>query len=203
MTDTDDVCSHWRPADCEGSVHCPPRCPRFVDRTGEPWVIRPTSKQERGGIVQLYDDEPLERLPCGARKRPQLRNLVDKLLTEGCNFVVTGNDRVVGHALYNPTDDLEPECKVFVHREYRNRGIGTALSKHVVATAAAADRSALTITVDPGNRRARELCDALGFKIIEQFSYEQRDSKTGIMRMRLPLSKAVSFDAQGAPAFTE
>ncbi|WP_436923584.1 N-acetyltransferase family protein [Halosimplex amylolyticum] len=192
MSDTDGACSYWSPADCEGSIHCPPRCPRFVDSQGDRWVVRPPTAEDRDALVEMYDDfapgERAQGLP--PRNRPRVRDWLDDCLGEGCNFVVAGDDRVVGHALYTPTDDPEPEFAIFVHQDYQHRGIGTEVSKHVLAAAVVGDRDALTLVVEPSNRPARRLYDNLGFETVEEVSYNQVGRPMGVLRMRRPLDSS-------------
>ncbi|WP_123538620.1 GNAT family N-acetyltransferase [Halosimplex salinum] len=198
---SDESCSHWEPENCEGSIHCPPRCPRFVDRTGEPWVVRPPTAEDREALVDMYDDFALGQQAQGLppRTRPRIEGWLDDVLTEGCNFVVAGDDRLVGHALYTPTDEAEPEFAVFVHQDYQSRGIGTEVSKHVVAAAAAGDREALTLVVEPDNRAARRLYDRLGFETVEQLSYGQGGIQTGIVRMRREFGPAAAAEFRCPP----
>jgi len=189
MGQSDEVCQYWNVDECEGNVHCPPRCPRFVDREGTPWIVRPATAEDRDALVAMYDDfaphQAAQGLP--PRKRCRIETWLDDILEAGANFVAVGGDEIVGHALYTPTDDEEPEFAVFVHQDYQDRGIGTEVSKHVVATAAVANREALTLIVDPDNRPARRLYDKLGFDITEQLSFERRGRRTETLKMHRPL----------------
>ncbi|WP_436931540.1 N-acetyltransferase family protein [Halosimplex halobium] len=195
MTDADGTCTYWAPTECEGSAHCPPRCPRFVDRTGEAWVVRPATGEDREALVAMYDDfapgEQAQGVP--PRHRPRLEDWIDDCLDDGCNFVVEGDEGPVGHALYTPTDAAEPEFAVFVHQDYQDRGIGTEVSKHVVATAAVADRDALVLVVEPDNRAARHVYDELGFETESEPSVA--GGGLGAVRMRRPL------DTEATPPF--
>jgi len=188
MTDADGTCSYWAPTECEGSAHCPPRCPRFVDRAGEAWLVRPATDADREALIEMYDDfapgEQAQGLP--PRHRPRLEDWIDDCLEDGCNFVVEGDDRLVGHALYTPTDAVEPEFAVFVHQDSQDRGLGTEVSKHVLAAAAVADRDALTLVVEPDNRAARHVYDELGFETESEPSFDA-GGRMGAVRMRRPL----------------
>ncbi|WP_225336345.1 GNAT family N-acetyltransferase [Halomicrobium urmianum] len=192
MADADYRCAYWEPGTCEGSPHCPPRCPRFVDRDGEPWVVRPAGEADRDALVDLYEDaSPSDRVrgravPPGGRTR--VAEWLADLVADGCDVVAARDGHVVGHALYAPTDAAEPELSAFVRPGYRCRGIGTELAKHVAATATAADRDALAAVADADDDAARGLCDRIGFEIVEQFSYDRRDGRIDALRLRLPLS---------------
>lgn len=188
-TDASETC--WRPADCEGDSHCQPRCSRFLDREGEPWQIRPAGGDDAAALVEMYDDfaasERAQGLP--PRTCERIADWVEDRLADGCNVVATDGAAVVGHALYTPTDDPEPEFAVFVHQDVQGRGLGTELSKHVLVTAAAADREALTLIVETSNRVARRLYDRLGFETVDESEAGCRRRPS--VRMRRSLAGAV------------
>ncbi|WP_226013470.1 GNAT family N-acetyltransferase [Halomicrobium salinisoli] len=205
MADADYRCAYWKPGACEGSPHCPPRCPRFVDSDGEPWLVRPAVESDRDALVDLYADaSPSDRVggravPPGGRTR--IAEWLADLVADGCDVVAVRDGHVVGHALYAPTDAAEPELTAFVRPGYRRRGIGTELAKHVAATAAAADRDALAAVTDADDDAGRGLCECLGFEIVEQFSYERRDGGVDALRLRLPLSDSLAEAFQCPPIF--
>lgn len=198
------TCEYWVPSNCEGTRHCPPRCPRFVDDRGKAWLIRPYEPSDREALIGTYlDFDPGQRaqgLP--PRTEREIENWLEYLLEEGCNFVAGAGDRVVGHVVYTPTDARVPELAVFVHQDYQNRGIGTELCRHVVATAAAADRDALVLQVKPGNTPAIRMYDTLGFERVDRPAAEDGTVGAGhAFEMRLPLSPSAAVDAQQPPAF--
>lgn len=162
-------------------------------------------RDDRAALIEMYDDfDPTERAQgVPPRKRPRIESWLDDLLAEGCNFVVADADRVVGHALYTPTDDEEPEFAVFAHQDYQERGIGREVSEHVLATAAVGDRDALTLVVDPTNRAARRLYDRLGFEPVEQSRYERRGRRPDHLRMRRSLSLGDALDRRRPPEVGE
>nr|WP_303646845.1 acetate--CoA ligase [Haloarchaeobius salinus] len=57
------VCDLWNPADCTGTVDCPPRCPRFLDDAGRPHTVYslgdcPTATAERArGLFDCLADD--------------------------------------------------------------------------------------------------------------------------------------------------
>lgn len=201
MGDDATTCAYWDPSSCEGSVHCPPRCPRYVDPKGSTWRILPERETDRELLVEMYREfAPAQRtqgLP--PLDEPTLESWVDDLLNSGCNFVATDGDRVVGHAAYAATDDTEPEFVVFVHQEFQGRGLGPELCKHVLATAAAGDRDALLLTVDPENRRAIQVYERLGFEVVETDDDEQDGPLRWSLRMRCSLETTDVVEFQRPP----
>ncbi len=186
------TCNYWNPSECEGSLHCPARCPRFVDKEGKPWIIRPATVADRKPLLEMYADfDPV----CRAQGLPPLTDerreqWLDMLTTKGNNFVAVDGTGIAGHAVYTPTDDKEPELAVFVHQDYQDCGIGTELCKQLVADAAAAGRDALVLEVEPSNRTARSVYESIGFERIER-SYKRTgvDRRSSSIEMRLDLSK--------------
>ena len=204
MSNSEETCRYWAPSECERTVHCPPRCPRFVDSKGDVWVIRTATDADETALVDMYDDfapgERAQGLP--PRTRTRIESWVADRLEDGCNFVVVGDDRIVGHALYTPTDVAEPEYAVFVHQSVQGRGIGTELSKHVLATAAVGDRDALELVVEPDNRAARKLYDTLGFETVEERSISG-GQRMGAIKMRRRLGPSAQAEFLDRPILRE
>lgn len=193
-------CGYWDPSGCVGSPECPPRCPRFVDKTGRPLTIRDYRPEDRAALERMYrsygTDHRAQGLPPLTDSR--VERWLDTLLEEGRNVVavdVRGGDapeeqpeagsggdgtRIVGHAVYTLRDADEPELAVFVHPANHDRGIGTECCRQVIARAAADEREAIVLSVERTNRRALAVYRHLGFEAVEGKGTE--------MRMRLPLS---------------
>lgn len=192
-------CGYWDPSGCVGSPECPPRCPRFVDKTGRPLTIRDYRPEDRAALEAMYrsygTDHRAQGLPPLTDSR--IERWLDTLLEEGRNVVAvdvrgddppenradgdpSGSGGIVGHAVYTPRDDPEPELAVFVHPDDHDRGIGTECCRQVIARAAADGREAIVLSVERTNRRALAVYRHLGFEAVEGKGTE--------MRMRLPLS---------------
>lgn len=207
LDSTDPSRDAWRPADCEGSIHCPPRCPRFVDRHGDPWLVRPFQAADREPLREMYADfdrsERAQGVPPISEGR--LERWLDRLLDVGCNVVAARDGRIAGHALYAPSDDDEPELAVFVHQAYQRRGLGTELCRHVVATAAAADRDGLVLEVLPSNRTALGIYERLGFEPVDEHGSGRGsdgvDRRSHAMRMRRTFATDGPHESQFPPAF--
>ncbi len=195
------TCEAWAPDECEGTPHCPPRCPRFVDKIGDTWTIEPVGTSGRDALSAMYRDfDPGERaqgLPPIGEER--IDSWLDGLLVDGCNFVARAGERVVGHAAYVASADAEPELAVFVHQDYQGRGIGTELCRHLIATAAAADRDALVLEVEPANRQAIAVYEKLGFERVEERSADDPLRRSLSFEMRLPLWDSRVTDTQNPP----
>ncbi|WP_096391648.1 GNAT family N-acetyltransferase [Halopenitus persicus] len=188
------ACSYWAPDDCEGTPHCPPRCPRFVDKHGTPWTIREATDADRDGLVEMYGTftsvERAQGLPPVNDR--QIDTWLDRLFDRGLNVVAHGPDGIAGHAVYTPTYAAEPELAVFVGPAYHGRGLGTELCKQIIALGAANGREAIELTVEPSNSVACDIYRRLGFEVVERKARE--------IEMRLPLSTATAIEVQHPPA---
>lgn len=189
---TEAGCDGWNSSGCTGTKYCPPRCPRFVDKQGDSWTLRPAREDDLDRLMELYDAfSPADRtlgLPPAVDHR--LRSWIETLLSEGHNIVAEGSDRLGGHVVYTPVDDDRPELAVFVHPAFHNRGIGTELCSQTAAAAVEADREALELHVDRSNRAAITVYRRIGFEVV--------DSDHG-MEMALPLDDPVATEVCAPP----
>lgn len=117
----------------------------------------------------------------------RLEDWLGHLLEAGWNVVARRDGDVVGHAVYTPIGDPEPELAVFVHQSYQGRGLGTELCHHVVAAASAAECDALVLDVKPGNRTAVGIYERLGFERVDHGANGPgRQGHAVRMRLSLP-----------------
>jgi len=183
----------WDSSACTGSPYCPPRCPRFVDKEGDKWILRPAGEQDLDRLVAFYDafgpaDRSMGIPPATDHRR---RSWIETLLAEGHNIVAEGDDRLVGHVAYTPAEADRPELAVFVHPERQDRGIGTELCAQAAAAGVAADRAALELHVDQRNRAAVAVYRRLGFEVVDA---------DHTMHMALELDEAVAANVCAPPA---
>ena len=180
---------------CEGTADCPPRCPRFVDECGEPFLIEPleASRVDVDGLASMYVDYPDAHRTMGLP--PATRDRIDAWLERLCGrgFNVADRDgRPVGHAAYAPRSKVEPQFVVFVDPDFHDRGIGSELCRHLIAYAADAGRDALVLDVDAANERAVRVYRRLGFETVARSGSEPR--------MRLPFDEPIADAVRLPPA---
>ena len=186
------ACDGWDGSECEGTPHCPPRCPRFVDKEGARWTIRPATDADEPFLAEMYEDfgrpHRAQGLPPVSRRRRV--DWIQSMLSEGNNVVAERNGELFGHAMYTPTDADTPELAVFVHPDAQDRGVGTELCRHVIANAAAAGRDGIELHVETGNRPARSVYRTVGFEVVE---------RRGDPRMRPDLDRPIATEARWPP----
>jgi GNAT superfamily N-acetyltransferase len=99
---------------------------------------------------------------------------------------------VIGHGAYSPRWGPDPEMVVFVHPDHHGRGIGSELSRQLVAHAAASGLGSLRLTVDANNEPALSVYRSLGFRI--------NDRRGNDVEMVLPFTDPVARRVQEPPA---
>ncbi|WP_411967493.1 N-acetyltransferase family protein [Haloferax sp. YSSS75] len=183
----------WDPSQCTGTPYCPPRCPRFVDKYGGGLVIRPYQSADWDPLNEMYRDYAMEHRSMGIPPigEKHITEWLSTLVERGRNFVAVGDGRIVGHVVYAPRDDPEPELAIFVHQDSHNRGIGTELCRHVIADAGDSGHEALLLHVAKENRRAIHVYLGLGFEVVPS---ESTDTK-----MRLALDQSVLAATRTTP----
>lgn len=190
------ACGGWQASECEGTPYCPPRCPQFVGKHGEKYLIRPIPADEPvpEAAVKMYLDYPAEHRSMGLppTTERQIRSWLGTLHERGTNLLAWDGDRVVGHTGFAPDDGDEPEFLVYVDPEYHGRGLGTELTRQSIAYAADAGHRALGLNVDCENRTAISVYRKLGFVVVDRASVE--------LEMRLPLDGPTAAESRLAPA---
>ena len=193
-TSTGPTCPAWDHSKCEGTALCPPRCPRFVDKCGEPLVARPFRSEDLDGLVRMYRDyDPdLRSMGLPPARDDEVRSWLERLTERGKNFVALDGDDVIGHTAFAPTDADEPEFVVFVSSGYVDRGIGTELTRQTIAYAAEMERDALTLSVDKNNARA--------VVVYRHHGFEVTGAEPAHVEMRLSLADPIADEVRLPPA---
>lgn len=200
------ACSAWWHGDCEGTDLCPPRCPRFRDDDGRPYLLRPatdaadaTDGSDASGsllddTVAMYRDYPTEHRSMGIPPvhEVRIRQWLDDLAARGRNVVATLDDDVVGHAAYAPRDAAVPEMLVYVDPDHHGRGLGTELTKHVLAYAASDGCDGVALDVSRDNPAAIHVYDSLGF--------ERTDETPAEIEMRVDTDHPIVLHVRKPPA---
>ncbi|MFC6766096.1 GNAT family N-acetyltransferase [Natrinema soli] len=144
---TSSECEGWDNVACEGTDHCPPRCPRYVDDEGDAVLIRPYRESAFESLLKMYDAIETSTMALPPNDPDDREAWLRRLVTDGWNLIATRGDDIIGHVAVVPADAAEPEFAIFVHPAYQNRGIGTELLKHVVARAVDRDHNELHLNV--------------------------------------------------------
>lgn len=188
-----DACA-WNNGACEGTVHCPPRCPRFFSDDGEPMLVQSYRATDRPSLVAMYldlaDDSRTLGLPPSSRDG--IEAWLDHLAAEGWNLVARRAGEIVGHLGTAPADDAVPEFVVFVHQAVRERGVGRALLRHAIAHAADRGHDGLSLVTDADNRAAIRAFRTVAFEITDRPGLD--------VKMELACDQPIAAAVQRPPA---
>lgn len=187
-------CDYWDSSDCEGTAYCPPRCPRFVDEEGVPIIVRRFEEGDFSAVLEMYEalDESNRTMGLPPRGRDGLKSWLRSLTEAGWHVIALDGERVVGHVGVGSNVSPDPEFMIFVLDDYQNRGIGTELIKHVIASAADAGHERIKLKVTRANTRAIAVYQSIGFRI--------SDDQAMQIVMHLPLEGTVAERVQQPPA---
>jgi len=140
----------------------------FKDKVGTLFLVRLYQDEEKDylPLKEMYQGfEPKEGtqgLP--PRTEEKREEWLKSLLKGGINLLALVEERVVGHAALL---EMEPsrnyEYMVFVHQDYQNRGIGTALTQTVKDIAKSMEYHQIWLTVETINLRAIHVYEKVGF----------------------------------------
>jgi RimJ/RimL family protein N-acetyltransferase len=191
------ACDSWDNSGCVGTEYCPPRCPRFIDSTGEPLLVRPFEAGDVSALVAMYEALDAESGTMGLPPTgPEaVESWLARLTETGWNLVALDAGRAVGHVGVAPAGADDPEFVIFVHQDYQGRGLGTELVRQTVAYAADEGYDALSLSVSKGNRRAIHVYRTVGF----QPEGEVLGPEVAV-EMRLPLTTPIADPVRLPPA---
>ena len=147
------------------------RSPRLVrDTCGNPLSLRLYQPEgnDYHSLLEMYQGfEPKERsqgLP--ARLEQQREGWLRYMVDEGINLLAVMEGKVVGHAaLFKMEHDTRCEFLIFIHQDYQDRGIGTALTEMIKELAEELGFEQIWLTVQANNGKAIHMYEKVGFRI--------------------------------------
>lgn len=148
----------------------------FFDSDGSPFIIRPLRPDDHSALRAFYDQfEPKRRAHGLPPAKPErIETWLLSILEQGVHLVLE-RDGLIGHAFVTPTD-REGVCEyaVFLHQDFRGKGIGTQLNFAMIEAARISGVRRLWLTVEPRNKAALRSYVKVGFKYVPEtrFSIE-------------------------------
>jgi CBS domain-containing protein/GNAT superfamily N-acetyltransferase len=142
----------------------------FVNKRGEPILIRTLDERICEGLVQMYlNYQPrnsFQGLPPPNDK--SCIAWVHYMIATGISLVgLSFQHGVVGHVVVFPIDDLACELLIAVAPESQNSGIGTRLLRCCVQLAYEIGFEKIWLPVQANNTRARHVYKKCGFEYVE------------------------------------
>jgi ribosomal protein S18 acetylase RimI-like enzyme len=150
-----------------------PRSPEFPallqDKQGEVYQVREYTPEDRPALELFYREFEPKRAAQGLPPKDgeRIGRWLDSILPQGIHLLTLRAGILVGHALLVPAGaDGVSEYAVFLHRDLRGRGLGTALNRAAIEAARSAGLRSLWLSVEPHNRAALRSYEKAGFTLI-------------------------------------
>ncbi len=161
-------------------------------RKGRKLEVRAYGPGDFGALVQMYKVFEPKRVAQGLPPPdvPRIAHWLDQLQQKSQALLAVDGDRVVGHTILCPMPAGSVEFTIFVHQDYREEGLGTALSRLTLSWALCMGYSQAYLTTELSNFRALRLFRKLGFCTLSSCGDE--------VEMKLDLSPFASAQPQAA-----
>src|SRR5208283_4960769 len=152
---------------------------------GRELEVRPFGREDFGALVQMYKSFEPKRVAQGIPPPdvPRIAHWLDRLEQKSQALLAWEGSKVVAHTILCPMSADAVEFTIFVHQDYREEGLGTALSRLTLDWAIQLGFSHSYLTTEISNFRALRLFRKLGFQTTSSYGDE--------IEMKLDLS---SFD---------
>ena len=96
------------------------------------------------------------------------KEAIERLIDEGALFNIVRQDKtILGFNEYQIDDDRLFLSKLYVHKDYRGKGIGKILFENCIEYAINNNLNKIYLTVNKGNTLAYNIYIHLGFKVID------------------------------------
>jgi len=154
--------------------------------------IRSFARQDFAALVQMYKVFEPKRVAQGIPPPdvPRIAHWLDRLEQKSHALLAWEGSKVVAHTILCPMPADSVEFTIFVHQDYREEGLGTALSRHTLSWALQMGFAYAYLTTEVSNFRALRLFRKLGFQTTSSYGDE--------VEMKLDLKSAGSERPQAA-----
>jgi L-amino acid N-acyltransferase YncA len=130
--------------------------------TAQELELRRATSADRSALMAMYDDFEPKGACMGLPPRREPQRWLDELAPYP-NFVVMDGERIVAHAALCPEGETG-EVAVFVHQDYRTRGLGKKLLCELIAEARVIGLKRVWGMTEWDNVPMLRLAHSLGFK---------------------------------------
>ena len=137
------------------------------DKTGRCYLLACCGPEACQPVLEMYDC--FDPMPASQGLPPRDHDArltwLRGVMEGGESFIVKDGDRVVGHAVLTPDwERKEAEFIIFVSKPYRNRGLGTQLTRRAIARARELGLRRIWLEVESFNFPAVKLYRKCGFQ---------------------------------------
>lgn len=148
-----------------------------LDKLGRPFALGQCPKKQLDSVLKMYD--AYDPIPASQGLPPEDSKTracwVDNLMRQGTCYAIWEGDSIVAHAVLLIEEiKNDGEFLIFVSRGYRNRGLGTLVTKAAISHAKELKLNRLWLEVETFNFPAIHLYQKMGFKFCGGFTCERQ-----------------------------
>ena len=130
-------------------------------QVAQAFELRRATPSDRDALAAMYQNFEPKAAAFGLPPRRNSERWLDSL-SRCHNFIVVADGRVVGHAVLCGEGD-SAEVAVFVHQDFRRRGLGKLLVGELISEAQRLRLQSLWEIIEPANVSMTRLSRSLGF----------------------------------------
>jgi ribosomal protein S18 acetylase RimI-like enzyme len=141
---------------------------------GRELEVRPFGVEDFEALVRMYKSFEPKRVAQGIPPPdvPRIAHWLDRLAQKSQALLAWDGSKVVAHTILCPMPADAVEFTIFVHQDYREEGVGTALSRHTLEWALQMGFTHVYLTTEISNFRALRLFRKLGFQTTSSYGDE-------------------------------
>jgi ribosomal protein S18 acetylase RimI-like enzyme len=141
---------------------------------GRELEVRPFGREDFGTLVQMYKTFEPKRVAQGIPPPdvPRIAHWLDRLEQKSQALLAWEGGKVVAHTILCPMPGNSVEFTIFVHQDYRQEGLGTAISRLTLGWALHMGFAYAFLTTENSNFRALRLFRKLGFQTTSSYGDE-------------------------------
>jgi GNAT superfamily N-acetyltransferase len=143
-------------------------------RSGRALEVREYCLEDFGALVEMYRSFEPKRVAQGLPPPdvPRIAHWLDELQRKSRALLALDGKRVVAHAILCPISETAVEFTIFVHQDFREQKLGTALTRLELQFAAAMGFKEVFLTTELSNFPALCLYRKIGFRITSRYGDE-------------------------------
>jgi ribosomal protein S18 acetylase RimI-like enzyme len=141
---------------------------------GRPLLVRAFDFDDFGALVEMYKGFEPKRVAQGLPPPdvPRIAQWLDRLQAKSRSLLALDGKRVVGHVILCPISDASVEYTIFVHQDYRQRGVGMAMTRLALDWVSEMGFAEVFLTTELSNVPALNLYRKFGFQSQSVFGDE-------------------------------
>jgi diamine N-acetyltransferase len=139
---------------------------KILTHKGQELVVRKFDRKDFEALVRMYKSFEPKRVAQGLPPPdvPRIAHWLDRVAQNSESLLAWKDGTVVGHSALSPISGGSIEFAIFVHQNFREEGLGTALSRHTLQWASEMDFNLAYLETETSNFRALRLFRKLGFQ---------------------------------------